>query len=310
MTNNHCPIQEGKSITSTVDLDVFHEADKNALIKIGEFAELTISSNSVTIFSCLVPANYLSPEFFSTDHIGECVKQIPERNFRQIVATRAIQIIVAIYTGSLLIGCQTSAQRQTLLIQEGFRNAGRNMEDCMKDIELNVKYQILFKYIPKGNNDATLEQLTSTKVPSDEEAKLIIDCHKEILTCRKNYIENLSNITPGLVPLYINTYNSVDFILADLVQKKITWGEANKRYSTIKIEFATKFKEKIDELKQELQANHQMELEKRQAALDSLARWNYQQQILMQNQQTINSLNRPIQTDCTKFGNSINCTSR
>jgi hypothetical protein len=35
----------------------------------------------------------------------------------------------------------------------------------------------------------------------------------------------------------------------------------------------------------------------------------YQQQLLNQNQQMINNRNRPVTTNCNRFGNSVNCTS-
>jgi hypothetical protein len=61
------------------------------------------------------------------------------------------------------------------------------------------------------------------------------------------------------------------------------------------------------QLVQELAASHQAELAQRQAAANAVSQWGYQQQMLWQNQQLIN---RPVITNCDRWGSSITCTSR
>jgi hypothetical protein len=52
-----------------------------------------------------------------------------------------------------------------------------------------------------------------------------------------------------------------------------------------------------------LERQHENELARRQAAVNALARWS-------QTQQMIDAANRPVITNCTRFGDSTNCLSR
>jgi hypothetical protein len=54
---------------------------------------------------------------------------------------------------------------------------------------------------------------------------------------------------------------------------------------------------------------HQYEIQQRQAALSALSQWAYQQQVVMQNQQMINAMNRPVMTSCRYIGATLNCAS-
>jgi hypothetical protein len=51
-----------------------------------------------------------------------------------------------------------------------------------------------------------------------------------------------------------------------------------------------------------LKAENQEELAQRQAAAAALLQWSQQQQV-------INAINRPVVTNCNRFGATVNCTS-
>jgi hypothetical protein len=51
-----------------------------------------------------------------------------------------------------------------------------------------------------------------------------------------------------------------------------------------------------------LEASHDAELARRQTAANALMQWSQQQQL-------INAATRPVTTNCTRFGSSVNCTS-
>jgi hypothetical protein len=54
---------------------------------------------------------------------------------------------------------------------------------------------------------------------------------------------------------------------------------------------------------EDLKYEHEAELARRQAALDTIARW-------AQTQQMINAMNRPVITSCNQFSGMVNCFSR
>ena len=209
--------------------------------------------------------------------------------FSQFLAK--LHLILVIFTCLLLISCQTMAQRQAASIRKNLADAGQNMMICFHNIEANPAYQGIAKHRPlKGDQSPSLEQLADEGVPNDEDIKAIIALHNENEHCRAQIIQSYWKTVPGLVPIVVQLYHSADLITVDLIQRKITWGEANKRRMTLVDDYKIKVQAWGAQLDRELAASHQAELAQRQAALDAVSQWAYQQQVLIQNQQLINSL--------------------
>src|SRR5262249_1844518 len=143
----------------------------------------------------------------------------------------------------------------------------------------------------------------------DEDVQVIIAIHNEAASCREQAIEDYMKIAPGIVPTLVQSYHMFDFITVELIQRKITWGEANKRLLAGRDELRVKLQAAAVQIDRELAASHQAELAQRQAALNALSQWTHQQQVLLQNQQLISTLNRPLITNCTNYGDSIHCSS-
>lgn len=210
----------------------------------------------------------------------------------------------------LMASCQTSAQKQANTVMENLKITVQKLGVCEKDVSANPMYRPLGNCFPSGGNAPTLMQLTNKKLPTDEEVQLIISWHNDRARCRVIRIEGLMNSVPGLVPSTVEHYYDTDLVLADLIERKITWGEANKKFHALNLEFQQKWTQIAFDFMKELTASHQAELAQRQAAYNSLQQWRQNQEVLRQNQQMIDSLNRPVITDCTRLGNSVHCTSR
>jgi hypothetical protein len=58
-----------------------------------------------------------------------------------------------------------------------------------------------------------------------------------------------------------------------------------------------------------LQQSHNAEVQRRQAASVALQNWAYQQQVLQQNQQMINTMNQPRTMNCQYVGAMLNCST-
>jgi hypothetical protein len=152
----------------------------------------------------------------------------------------------------------------------------------------------------------TLTQLADEDVPTDEEIQLVVAIHNEIAVCREQGIQDYMKILPGIIPIVVQGYYQGDLIILDLMQRKISWGDANKRRTVLMNEMRAKLQEAGAQLDRELAASHQAELAQRQRAWNALSQWAYQQQVLQQNQQLIN---RPVITNCSGAGSTIQCTS-
>jgi hypothetical protein len=94
-----------------------------------------------------------------------------------------------------------------------------------------------------------------------------------------------------------------DRSLIDLLQRKITWGDHLK---SLKDNYAHYLPELVAEeqrINAGLAQSHANELQQRQAAANALAQF-------AQTQQMINAMYRPSFTNCTGFGNSVNCITQ
>jgi hypothetical protein len=198
----------------------------------------------------------------------------------------------------LLVSCSTASQRQEAFINENMTATYQKSEACIQRANTNPAYQSIAEHMPL-NSKATLEQLADNGKPTDKDIKVIIALHNEKEPCRVQLIQDEMKILPGLVPIDIKYFHEKDLIAVDLIQRKITWGEANKKYMASKVEYQAKFRAFVDQLYRDLNASHRAELAQRQAAYNALSQWSYQQQVLRQNQELI---------DAQRNNNMMHCT--
>ena len=76
----------------------------------------------------------------------------------------------------------------------------------------------------------------------------------------------------------------------------------------------TKFYKDIEtthyEIAENLNQAHQYEMQKRMVAAQMMQNWGYQMQVLNQQQQMINAVNRPLTTNCRYIGQIWSCTTQ
>jgi hypothetical protein len=200
----------------------------------------------------------------------------------------AMRLIVVFFACVLVCSCQTAAHRQSVSIQEGSQSAQQRAKDCFSKITANPAYKSFAQHMPlSGTVYPTLTQLADDNLPTAEDAKIIIALHNDMAPCRERLIEDTMKINPGFIPTMLQFYNGSDLIMVNLMQRKITWGEANKNRSALINDFMAKMQVVGSQIDRELAASNQAELAQRQAALNALSQWANQQQVLMQNQQMI-----------------------
>jgi hypothetical protein len=223
---------------------------------------------------------------------------------------KRILLVTLLFIFLLTAGCQTAAQRQSSFIRENMQVANQKITTCIEKVATNPAYQSISVHVPlSGKVNPTLVQLTDNGMPTDEDIQVIIAIHNEMEHCRGQAIEDYSKITPGIIPMAVQMYHAGDLVVVDLIQRKITWGEYNKRRVALRDEFRVKIQAFYAQLDRDLVTSHRAEIADRQRAANALSQWSYQQQTLWQNQQLINTLNRPTLTNCTTTGNMTNCRS-
>ncbi len=136
----------------------------------------------------------------------------------------------------LIVGGGTSSPK------ESTRTAKQRLEDCIQKANDNPAYGMLFKKMPK-KGDPTLTQLSDKNLATDAEIKAVTTYYDEIRPCRELLINAMMDINPAMGTITAQSIHVEDFIIVDLIQRKITWGEANKKMSANEDEYKAKLRE-------------------------------------------------------------------
>ncbi len=229
----------------------------------------------------------------------------------------------------LLTGCETmkpqksQAQFEQERISQQVAASFANAKPCLDEIKEKTEIkrmneELLFE---SENSENKFLLITKNEKPNAEQIELLKNAVPSATKCRQIIVGGL-NGTPFQVVM-LKYYNALDVVYLKLMKGEITIGGANEEKSKILAEHKTNWAQATAELDGRLRAMHNSEMEgKRQAAaammpylLQQQQNNQMQQQLFYQQQmQNINN-NRPIltsptTTNCSTFGNQINCTTR
>lgn len=203
----------------------------------------------------------------------------------------------------LLAACATPSQRQAQNMRTVLSSASSGVLACMEEVYDAPEAAPIRAKRPLILRDATLEQLNDKSLASDDEIKAEYAMYPKIQACRRKYIDQIALTTPTIASILLDEYHATDELLLALVNRQKTWGEYLTQTQS---QTYTSMKEVVSEgsrINGNLQRATQAELAQRQQALNGFQ--NY-----LQNQQLIDSLNRPTFINCSTFGSSTNCFSR
>lgn len=225
-----------------------------------------------------------------------------------------MQKIISVILIIFIVGCQTTAQKQLSSIQDGLNNLKQEVNQCIQKVVSNPSFsEINNRYPIDIHANPTILQLSDGNYISDQETSKVVSAFNQITNCREIALKLTVDVLPGIIPNALEGFYAEDVLTSDLIQKKLTWGEYNKKRTTVRNDAYAKNRLVMAQVMQELSKSHQAEVLQRQRAIDALSDWAYKQQVLMQNQQLINSLNnsinRPVVTSCRQYGMSISCQS-
>jgi hypothetical protein len=204
---------------------------------------------------------------------------------------------------TLLAGCATSAQRQYQTIQTGNRSIIAQGKACAETVYNSPEAAPVRPHYPWDAREATLAQLSDSSLATKPEIAAVLSLHPRLKACQKAILEGMLTTTPSAVPILAKEYSAADDDVVLLVQRKMPWGELTKRRRDRVLAAQTELQAEGQRITAGLERQHENELARRQAAAEALARWS-------QTQQMIDAANRPVITNCTRFGGSTNCVSR
>lgn len=224
---------------------------------------------------------------------------------------------------------------------------------CNRDLAADPRLTSIADKLPlAGISEMTFEMLANEKYPDAKERKAIsewVSSHKECVKTGETFRQQ--NYPPQVIALLIEADNSVVAVAADLYNRKLRYGEANKRFQSNLDVFRNRLAAIVQQITSQREAQQQaQDAEKAAQQRDSAARQAAQeqsqqalqaqqaleaqrarnqaelqaqqaeearrqavmQQILrnMQTQPLPNPYLPKSTTNCTAFGNQMNCTTR
>lgn len=214
------------------------------------------------------------------------------------------KIILAGIAMLFATGCATQAQREYSRIDAASNQTKAASDACIDHAKTLPSYSIVGTKLRFGTEgEPSLDQRMDSSMATPEEVQALLTFHREgIEPCRKVIIDGAAKMHPVVPGILAEGYANADANYIKLVKREETWGD----YITASDQNFRATKAKLAQAEQavvgQLQASHVQEVQQRQAAAAALSNWAYQQQVIA-------AMNRPVTTNCTRFGYSVNCTS-
>lgn len=214
----------------------------------------------------------------------------------------------------LLSACATpatQAQKQAQQMKTTIGQVINNVQICYSARKKDDAYQRINQiYILDENDPNALRKMMIDRYASEEEKEDFLKLQVLHDPCRRVALKGFGKVHPEMATLIASFYAENDELRAKLLKDKLTIGEANEIINNRIPKRKNAYNGVTHALHQQLNNSHQSEIKNRQRASAALQQTLYQQQILLQNQQAIDAARRPVNTHCSGWGNSINCTSR
>jgi len=191
-------------------------------------------------------------------------------------------IIIAILAAVTLAGCATAAQRQASTIKTVVQAAVAADKECLVAVRSKPEYAPLLPHLLTEENkfQPTMAQLGDEKYATNAEATLLAEYHDETDNCRRPDVEKIASVAPNVALPMTDALINGDRLTLRVIKHEISWGEAARTYQTENNEIQKRVLAAAQELDSNLNESHQAELAQRQAALDALAQWAQQQQMI------------------------------
>lgn len=221
-----------------------------------------------------------------------------------------ITIKIALMVVGLSLGsCAWVADRQYQEITDYSNIARNNAKICAGKANLQHFTNRLRKKIVLNVNDYKKSLLNNKNTASDSDIEDIKEFHKFVQKCRRQKLEDLSQVHSGFVAIQAAAYRFADKRFADLIGRKITFAEANRDYLDEAERFRAQWKRintEIVDAYSTVQFSFDTDLRSQipfdETAPVALKAWTAQQK-----QHPI--YDAPKIVDCYYVGNSLSCVS-
>lgn len=205
-------------------------------------------------------------------------------------------------------GCSTNAEQELARINGVVDRAEVEWKSCDDKVTETSAYRSLEPFLA-NEETPSLRALSDPAKASDIQIQELYAVHAAMAPCRKLRIEAVGNIHPSLVAPIAEWFAASDAAYLGVAERRLTWGQFAQAQYAAKIEAKRQFTAAGMAVNQGLARSHSAELARRQRAVQALAQWSQQQQMIYQQQQMINAMNAPRTTNCRYIGAHLNCTT-
>jgi hypothetical protein len=165
---------------------------------------------------------------------------VPElsNNFTENVMKPFIALLAVV----LLAGCATSAENQTVQMNQGTKAVKQAYALCKGNVDSTLAGMRLSESFVLGKNKSSnyLEKIVDESYATDEQLVDIHVYHADLTICRDKAVDDLRDINADYAVLVSEYFTEDDKITADVVEKKLTIGEANKKVNKSEYYFSLK----------------------------------------------------------------------
>lgn len=188
-----------------------------------------------------------------------------------------------------LTGCAmpTAAQRDATNAAAVVQAARAQQTACMQQVKGRPDLAVPVSHLLPGvAGQFSMAQMTNQNVPSAAEAASVSALYDALSACNGPYREAVRSVRPDVAEVLDQAHDADAQVAIQLVERRITWGEAVRRVSHVASEVKAQIAEANGQWVAEKNAENQAELNRRQAA--AAAYLNYSAQMQM-----VNAMNHP-----------------
>ena len=221
------------------------------------------------------------------------------------MSTRCFVLTLGVCS-AVLAGCATDAQRRAQSLRSQIGAVMSTSRKCTDAVNAEPKYAPRFVHVPRPGASPTMEQLADTSYATPSEILLEEAHHDAILPCRDAAVAQLGNADNRFALVLSSAFNDSDAIILSLVQKKLTWGDANRQNQQLVLATGQKLRSVGGEIDSELQQENEAELAHRAQVAQAIS------QALGAAAQAAEAAQaaRPIVTTCSGSANYASCVTR
>ncbi len=194
-------------------------------------------------------------------------------------------MLLCLLVCAVLNGCARPTEAQQTVSRTGaaIKEARSEVHACIAANREQPKYtEILSHYPDLESHQYTIEQLSDKNVPTTQEARLVASLYDGSEKCRALWTKVIAENRPDVIPIVDESNNALARITMNLVQRKISWGEAAQQSQAVSAEIDEKIATANRQWGSDLQASNNEEIAQRRAAAGIALQYMQNQQMIRQ----------------------------